>query len=186
MASNTKPDESEKEDRPLHEQVLPSYKSWNHEADIGARYLTSNKTVKIYVGPERKLWFLNQDLLCDRVPFFKGAFTSGFKEGKSKVMELPDDNAEAFGHLVDWVYKTRTRSKLCREAQGASDSLPHTYGPVHELQWLRLWVLADKLNPPGLAEHALKTPAACLSGCGMVISPEAVTLHASKPQRIRL
>jgi hypothetical protein len=92
MASTTNPDESKNEDRPLHESVNPVPSVKNLEADIFFRYLTSNKTVKIYVGPERKLWFLNEDLLCDRVPFFKGALKSGFKEGKSKVMELPDDN----------------------------------------------------------------------------------------------
>lgn len=45
--------------------------------------------VTIYVGPDRVKWLVNEELLCDCVPFFKGAFKSGFKEGTDKIMELP-------------------------------------------------------------------------------------------------
>jgi len=174
MASTTDPNESKNKDRPLHESAdsVPSVK--NLEADIFSRYLTSNKTVKIYVGPGRKVWFLNEDLICDRVPFFKGAFKSGFKEGKSKAMELPGDSTEAFGYLVDWVYNSNMHQmprKICRAAVEVPDSV---YTPAHELQWLQVWVLADKLNVPELARLALRTHAICLSRCVMTISPEAV------------
>jgi hypothetical protein len=44
--------------------------------------------VKIFVGLEHKLWVLPEQLLCDRVAFFKSAFQSDFRESKEKVPEL--------------------------------------------------------------------------------------------------
>jgi hypothetical protein len=148
------------------------------------RYLTSNETVKVYVGSERKLWFLNEELLCDRVPFFKGAFKSGWKEGKSKVMELPDDDPEAFGHLVDWVYTEVLKCKLCAPLPPGHWNEPYTPSHVdaaHELQWLKLWVLADKMNLTELGDSALDMHLRCLSGHDLVISPEAVSLACGNP-----
>jgi hypothetical protein len=147
-------------------------------------YLTSDKTVKIYVGPERKLWCLNEELLCDRVPFFKSAFKSGWKEGKSKVMELPDDDPEAFGYLVDWVYTKGLKCKLCASPPPGHGVEPYTASHVdagHELQWLKLWLLADRMNLTILAIYALDMHLDCISEHDLVISPEAVILACENP-----
>ncbi|KAH8791252.1 hypothetical protein F5882DRAFT_460374 [Hyaloscypha sp. PMI_1271] len=143
-------------------------------------YLTSNETVKIYVGPKRKLWFLNEELLCDRVPFFKSAFKSGWKEGESKVMKLPDDDPETFGHLVGWVYTKALNCKFC-----ASPPPGHRVGSHvdagHELQWLKLWVLADRMNLTKLGDDALDVHLYCISKHNLVVSPEAVILACENP-----
>jgi hypothetical protein len=147
-------------------------------------YLTSDKTVKIYVGPERKLWSLNEELLCDRVPFFKSAFKSGWKEGKSKVMELPDDDPEAFGYLVDWVYTKGLKCKLCASPPPGHGVEPDTASHVdaaHELQWLKLWVLADRMNLTKLGDDALDMHLRCISEHNLVISPGAVILACENP-----
>ncbi|KAE9371967.1 hypothetical protein N431DRAFT_456726 [Stipitochalara longipes BDJ] len=57
--------------------------------------------VKIYVGPERKLWVLPEQLLCDRNKFFKAAFQSGFRESKEKMLELPGDDPTALAYILD-------------------------------------------------------------------------------------
>lgn len=52
--------------------------------------------VKVYVGPERKLWILNEELLCNRVDYFRAAFRSGgggFKEGAEKSIHLVEEDA---------------------------------------------------------------------------------------------
>jgi BTB/POZ domain len=128
---------------------------------------------------------LNEELLCDRIPFFKGAFKSGWKEGKSKVMELPDDDPEAFGLLVNWIYTERVDCKLCDIAGNKGYD---QYSPVHDLQWLKLWVLADKLNLTDVAEKTLGTHSRCLDQCRKEVSAEAVTYlcdHAGEESLLR-
>jgi hypothetical protein len=48
--------------------------------------------------------------------------------------------------------------------------------PAHKLLWLKLWILADKLNLPDLAKQCLSTHSKCLDDCSSVVTPEAVTL----------
>ena len=57
--------------------------------------------VKIFVGPDRKLWVLPEQLLCDRVEYFKSAFQSGFQESNEKFLELPEDCPVAFAYIID-------------------------------------------------------------------------------------
>jgi hypothetical protein len=131
---------------------------------------------------------LNEELLCDRVPFFKGAFKSGWEEGKSKVMELPEDDPEAFGLLVDWVYKEQLKCKICPPPIFGRSAFPKKVDAAHELQWLRLWVLADKFNLTGLGEAALSKHVGCLSDSTLAIAPETVALaceHSTEDSALR-
>jgi hypothetical protein len=94
-------------------------------------------------------------------------------------MELTDDDPDAFGHLVDWVYMERLKCKMCppRTDGGWGPSFvpfPRPVDPTHELQWLRLWILADRLNLLDLGQAALYQHTKCLSS--LAISPEAVAL----------
>ena len=139
------------------------------------RYLISNKTVKVYVGAERKLWHLNEELLCDRVPFFRGAFKNGFKEGESKVLELPADDPDAFGLLVEWIYTQDLPHKICLSPYADDGGHHDPYQPGHEVQWLKLWVLADKLNLTELSSTVLKSHASCLDDAAHGVSAEGVT-----------
>ncbi len=60
--------------------------------------------VKVYVGEEKQIWQLHEDLLCDRSEYFKRAFQGKFKEGHSKEIHLEEADPAAFGCFVDWVY----------------------------------------------------------------------------------
>lgn len=101
------------------------------------------------------------------------------------MMELPDDDPEAFGLLVNWIYTERVHCKLCDIAGNKGYD---QYSPVHELQWLKLWVLADKLNLTHVCEMALNTHGNCLDLWRQGISSEAVTylcLHAGEDSGLR-
>jgi len=50
--------------------------------------MSSDKMVKIFVGAEKQMFCLHLDLICDRVPYFKAAFTSGFKETIDMAMTM--------------------------------------------------------------------------------------------------
>jgi hypothetical protein len=96
--------------------------------------------VKVYVGPEKALWFLPEHLLCDRVPFFRSAFQGGFRESKERVLELPEDDPIAFAFIVDRVFSEwRIGSKLAKDQEG------------YQLIWCKIYVLADKLGRSDIA-----------------------------------
>lgn len=92
-------------------------------------------------------------------------------------MELTDDDPDVFGHLVDWVYTKQLKCKICRPYDGwprPAGSPPKPVDATHELQWLKLWILADKFNLFDLGQAALNQHKRCLST--LAISPEAVAL----------
>jgi len=118
-------------------------------------YLTSDKQVKIFVGPEKKMFVLDEELLCERVDYFRGCFKSGFKESQKKVLNLVDDDGEAFTHVVDWVYG---HSLECEDG-GAHHPLNMQ---KHLLHWIKTWILADKLGMDDLATRTVDLFALCL------------------------
>jgi hypothetical protein len=69
-----------------------------------SRLTTSGNMVKVYVGEVKKLWYIHEDLLCERSEYFKKAFQGGFKEGYEKEIYLTELDPKAFGQFVDWVY----------------------------------------------------------------------------------
>jgi hypothetical protein len=91
-------------------------------------------------------------------------------------VELPDDDPEAFGHLVNWVYTDVLDCKLCVFNRTMGERHGDTDKPVHQLQWLKLWILADKLNLSELAEKCLSAHSECLDDSASVVTPEAITL----------
>lgn len=93
--------------------------------------------VRIYVGPEKKLWVVPEAILCDRVEFFRSAFQSGFRESKDKVLELPEDDPTAFGYILDKIFHLDYANTI------------HEFGNTIEARqamWFKVHILADKLR----------------------------------------
>ncbi|PQE11709.1 BTB POZ domain-containing protein [Rutstroemia sp. NJR-2017a WRK4] len=62
--------------------------------------------VTIYVGEDKVKFTIHKKLLCDHVKFFDKAFRGGFKEVADGVVHLPDQDPDAFGLFVEWIYQT--------------------------------------------------------------------------------
>ncbi|CAD6453446.1 16015ef1-ec6d-4698-895f-96bd1c7aed6d [Sclerotinia trifoliorum] len=62
--------------------------------------IRAESMVKIIVGDERKIWWLNEDLLCAHSIVFKRAFQGKFLEFKEKVIVLEEESPKPFHHLV--------------------------------------------------------------------------------------
>lgn len=92
--------------------------------------------VKIIVGPDQKLWVLPEQLLCDRVKYFKSAFQSGFRESDEKVLELPEDCPVAFAYIID---------RILRDRQPPTKNFGENQ-EYRQMTWCKLYVLADKLG----------------------------------------
>lgn len=132
--------------------------------------------VKIYVGPGRIVFNRHEELLCDKVQFFKSAFQTGFKESREKEMDMPDDDMVTFGHFIEWLYTGRFVCKRCpnKGTWEQGSEVPAGVDAEHELEWCRLWVFANKLGINGLMKQAYRQYDRCLRSGVLVISPEAV------------
>jgi hypothetical protein len=99
--------------------------------------------IKIFVGPERKLRVLPEQLLCDRVKFFKSAFQSGFRESKRKsssfrkIVQLPLGTSST----RYWGLSTGTRANSVK-----ATVLDSSCGAKSTF-WLINWVVIPLLRP---------------------------------------
>jgi hypothetical protein len=126
---------------------------------IFARYFKTDNPagpamVRIYVGSQRRLWVLPEEVLCDGVQFFKSTFQGGFREGDEKVLELPEDDSISFGYILDHIL----------QGWATADDINKLGDPeVVNMAWCRTWVLADKLGCPNISTHVNTEYSAYLS-----------------------
>jgi len=57
------------------------------------------------VGTNERPFLVHKKTICDAVEPFGKMFRGGFAEASSHTATLPEDDPEAFGLLVEWVYK---------------------------------------------------------------------------------
>lgn len=62
----------------------------------------------ILVGPDKTEYFVHKPALAraEAGDFFNKVFTTGFKEQHTNCLELPEDDADAFGGFIEWLYRT--------------------------------------------------------------------------------
>jgi hypothetical protein len=63
--------------------------------------------VTICVGPERTPFRVHQKLLTRSCKFFDAALCGSFKEGINGIAHLKEDDPDAFGLLLTWLYRGR-------------------------------------------------------------------------------
>lgn len=95
------------------------------------------QTVTLYVGKDKVDFQLHEDTLFDASPVFRKAFTSGFQEGSKRTMDLPDDDAGLFDHLVTCIYSKSFDMDLFEDATSDSE---------REVQAAQLFALAEKYD----------------------------------------
>ncbi|KAL9586211.1 MAG: hypothetical protein Q9203_003942 [Teloschistes exilis] len=99
-------------------------------------------TIKVGIEPHQHEFTIHTDLLCYYSPFFKKAINSGFAEGKTGVINLPDDEFEVFEIFQNWLYR---------------DNLELTQVEASKMTLLLgLWVFGDKLQVPGFQNAAIE------------------------------
>jgi hypothetical protein len=84
------------------------------------------------------------DLLCSSSTFFSNALTGDFKEGRDKVVPMPDDEPEVFLEFLNWLYNRKHFGGMM-------------FAFVDMLKWCKLWILADKLDVPALQNFAMES-----------------------------
>lgn len=107
-------------------------------------------TVTLIVGENKKPFYVHLNTLCDASPFFKAAFTGGFKESFEKTMQLPEDEESIFELFVDWLYYRRY-TMLPEEDDDDEDD------DNRFMQAFRLFVLAEKYGVSKLKSLVIET-----------------------------
>lgn len=96
-------------------------------------------------------------------------FQSGFNESHDKTFDLPDDRPEAFALLVDWVYTLSVECEYCDKK-----SLKTREDPMHLLQWIGLYVLADRMRSNRLVDAMFRQFECCVEYSKLKIVPETI------------
>ncbi|KAH7417457.1 hypothetical protein BKA64DRAFT_769422 [Cadophora sp. MPI-SDFR-AT-0126] len=97
------------------------------------------ETVTLHVGPKRKAFLVHKKLICQSVDYFDKAFNSSFKEGAEGVMYLSDDNQDAVGLFVHWLYR---KELPIENTQSHLNNLADAYIFAHKIC---LTTLKDKI-----------------------------------------
>ncbi|KAM0152803.1 hypothetical protein ACHAQE_006732 [Botrytis cinerea] len=72
--------------------------------------------VYIHVGSSSQEFAVHKDLICYTSPFFRAAFTSGFRETETGIIKLPETDTEIFDLFMGWLY-TREFSSASLEIE---------------------------------------------------------------------
>lgn len=80
--------------------------------------MSEGPDVKIYVGPEKRLFTICKARICNQSAYFRALFNGGFKEGSENIAYLEKDDAEAFDVLVQWLDQTLLEMAVCRGQAG--------------------------------------------------------------------
>lgn len=104
-----------------------------------------------------ELFVAHEELLNHRVDYFRAAFQGHFmdriKESTEKGMELPEDDLDAFSHVLTWVYGN---APSCKKAHD------HSTDDGHLLEWCKAYVLTDKIGNEYFASLLLGVVQKCL------------------------
>ena len=125
-------EEEESSQCPRYLNYLPVFTNWR----LTLSSFRENPVVTLEVGRKRARFYVHKDCLCNASPFFKAAFTGGFKEN-SGTMELPDDKADTFEQLVQWVYRQKIELALTGDRK--------TIGVQYD-KLIQLYLMADKYS----------------------------------------
>ncbi|KAK3379109.1 hypothetical protein B0T24DRAFT_610717 [Lasiosphaeria ovina] len=105
------------------------------------------RIVTIFVGVDRVKFTIHENLISESSPFFKAAFRGEFGE-RNGVLELPDDDPDAFELFVGWLYG-KAQSKSYTIADGPID------WDIEAMTFLNLYILSKKYFNEDLSNNAI-------------------------------
>ena len=68
------------------------------------RRLFRSEFVTLLVGKDKTVLRAHKDLLCVKSKFFEGCLEGNFSEAGHRIVSLPDDEIDAVGTFLIWVY----------------------------------------------------------------------------------
>ncbi|MCJ1326157.1 hypothetical protein MMC10_002821 [Thelotrema lepadinum] len=100
--------------------------------------------VEILVGPKEHRMNVDKAIICRRSSFFRAAFTSPFREGKSSRMKLPEEEPRIVQFVIHWLY------------MGAKENLFPDSNSLLFGEALKVYLLAAKWILPDLQRGSFR------------------------------
>ena len=102
----------------------------------------NNDMVDLYVGPNEHHFHVHKQVLC-KIPYFSKLFEGAFRESAETKAKFPEDDRDAFGMLLTWIYTNNVPSY----------GVYWTYR--RKATYARFYSLADKYCIPQLMDKIL-------------------------------
>jgi len=114
--------------------------------------------VKVGEGDGACTFGVHQTLICEKSPFFMAALDGKWKESHKKLVELPEDDVNAFRLYLNWIYKGLLP---CGDVatNGISDLSPVQKSDVNKeyTVLINAYILGDKLGDLDFADAVIDT-----------------------------
>lgn len=106
------------------------------EAPAGEKFRGAS-FVTLLVGPDKIVYNVHQDILCDASKVLKAAFSGDFKESSDRSISLEDEEPDVVEHMIRWLYSGKIHLIKAVSSQTA-----------HSCYWqlAKLNTLADKYD----------------------------------------
>lgn len=111
--------------------------------------------ITLVTGPAKRRFSAHKDVLCT-VPFFQSCLEASFLDAHTSSIELPDDDADAVGAMVSFLYSGEYFPRIQRtQDMRTLEALPH--GQHHQRRiHVHVHTLAEKYAITGLRDLAFR------------------------------
>lgn len=110
-----------------------------------------NEIITVLVGENEQQFIVHKNTICDKSKFFEAACSSGrWKEGKEKLVRLPEVDPEAFRVYVHWVYT----GKVSPEVEWGHADLNCA---EKQVTYTEAYIIGDVLDDNDLRKHVIDT-----------------------------
>ena len=112
--------------------------------------------MSVGLGIDTKTWHLPKKVLTHCSPFFAAALNSGFSEGISKSVNLPEENPAAFEIWIIWIHiGLLSRQSLPLKTTEASAEELDCEDYIAAEVLMKAWGLGDKLVCPAFQDNMM-------------------------------
>ena len=111
--------------------------------------------ITLLAGPTKRRFWAHKDILCT-VPFFRACLDASFLETHTNIIELPEDDPDAVGSMVSYLYSEEYFPRIIR-IHGARALEAPPLGQHHSRSiHIHVHVLSEKYDIPGLRDLAFR------------------------------
>lgn len=110
-----------------------------------------NNMITVLVGREEEQFILYQDVVCAKSKFFKAACSKKWREGREKVVRLPEFQPDNFKTYCDWLFSGQCPEPICTKDSQTDQKCSEIR------QLIDIHLLGETLDDIQLRNHSIAT-----------------------------